>query len=310
MAKIDPLLPLSSLENQTSAIQTINDNAVKIESALENTLSLDGSSPNSMQADLDMNSKRVLNLPAPKSPTEPARLTDLQDAQILTGETVIPSQVGQAGKLLATDGTNLGWEDGLSLPGLGDMKSTENLADLSNPSTARTNLGLRSAAVEDVGVSGSKVPLLNAPNIWSGAQQVTGTTTVTGVVTFDTTGDIVLNSTTATLSANSVGYRGSPPDIQNATYSFVTADSGRTKVHTSATAHTYTIPSDILPEGHFLVVLNTGTGGTTIARGSGVTLAKLGAGGNANLTISQWGQAVLYQYSTNNWILVGGTNVT
>lgn len=64
MAKLT-LSDLSSLENQSSAIATINANNTLIENALELTLSRDGTAPNIMVADLDMNSNQILNLPTP-----------------------------------------------------------------------------------------------------------------------------------------------------------------------------------------------------------------------------------------------------
>lgn len=77
MAKLT-LDTLSSLANQSSAIAIINDNSVAIEAALENTLSLDGTSPNSMNANFDMNNYRILNLPLPLADQEPLRLVDAQ----------------------------------------------------------------------------------------------------------------------------------------------------------------------------------------------------------------------------------------
>lgn len=68
---------LSSLTaNEQSSVSTINTNSARIETALENTLSRDGTSPNSMAADLDMNSHRISNLPEPIGDTEPVRLMD------------------------------------------------------------------------------------------------------------------------------------------------------------------------------------------------------------------------------------------
>lgn len=78
MAKLT-LADLASLQNETSAMATINANNALIETALENTLSRDGTAPNQMEASLDMNSQRILNLPTPLLPTEPARLIDLTD---------------------------------------------------------------------------------------------------------------------------------------------------------------------------------------------------------------------------------------
>lgn len=78
MAKLT-LSDLSNLQNESTAVATINNNNTAIETALENTLSRDGTSPNTMGADLDMNSNNILNLPYPASSTEPVRLGDLDD---------------------------------------------------------------------------------------------------------------------------------------------------------------------------------------------------------------------------------------
>lgn len=69
---------LSSLSNQSSAISTMNENSERIEAAIENTLSRDGTAPNQMNANLDMNSNRIINLPAPVSDFEPLRLADAE----------------------------------------------------------------------------------------------------------------------------------------------------------------------------------------------------------------------------------------
>lgn len=59
-------LSLSDLVNitgqETSAITTINNNFAAIETAIENTLSRDGTSPNTMSADIDMNTNDILNV--------------------------------------------------------------------------------------------------------------------------------------------------------------------------------------------------------------------------------------------------------
>jgi hypothetical protein len=78
MAKLT-LSDLASLSNTQTAITTINNNSQATEDALENTLSRDGTSPNTMEADLDMNSNRILNLPEAVDDTEPVRLGDIED---------------------------------------------------------------------------------------------------------------------------------------------------------------------------------------------------------------------------------------
>lgn len=73
MAKVT-LDDLTSLSNETSVVNTVNENNNLVEAAIENTLSRDGTSPNQMEANLDMNSNRILNLPYAASNTEPVTL--------------------------------------------------------------------------------------------------------------------------------------------------------------------------------------------------------------------------------------------
>lgn len=70
---------LVTLTNETSTVNTINNNFAAVETALENTLSRDGTSPNTMGVDLDLNQHRILNLPTPTAPTDVVRLQDLQE---------------------------------------------------------------------------------------------------------------------------------------------------------------------------------------------------------------------------------------
>jgi hypothetical protein len=62
-----------------SAITTYNNNLALIEAALENTLSRDGTSPNTMTDNLDMNSNRILNLIEATQDTEPVRLAEFNE---------------------------------------------------------------------------------------------------------------------------------------------------------------------------------------------------------------------------------------
>lgn len=67
MTKVDILRLDSVTNNDTTATSTINTNFQAIQEAMENTLSRDGSIPNFMDADLDMNSHRIINAGAPEN---------------------------------------------------------------------------------------------------------------------------------------------------------------------------------------------------------------------------------------------------
>lgn len=56
-------LDLNDVANIFTAATTLNGNNTKIEVAMENTLSRDGTSPNEMNSSIDMNDHRVYNLP-------------------------------------------------------------------------------------------------------------------------------------------------------------------------------------------------------------------------------------------------------
>jgi hypothetical protein len=58
-------LTLSTIGSRYGSIDALNANFDAIEAALENTLSLDGTAPNDMEVDLDMNSHKIINLANP-----------------------------------------------------------------------------------------------------------------------------------------------------------------------------------------------------------------------------------------------------
>ncbi len=84
MSKIVPLNDVV-FTNVTQAATDTATNNTRIENALQNTVSRDGSSPNQMEADFDMNSNHILNLPCPETSLEPIRRIDFENGFI--GET-------------------------------------------------------------------------------------------------------------------------------------------------------------------------------------------------------------------------------
>lgn len=67
-------LALATITSGYASVDRLNSNFDAIEVALENTLSRDGTSPNAMEANLDMDSNRILNLPDPENDSEPVTL--------------------------------------------------------------------------------------------------------------------------------------------------------------------------------------------------------------------------------------------
>lgn len=103
-----------TFQNDTTAATLVNANSGIIETAFDNTLSRNGTSPNTMGANLDMNSFRVVNLPAPIGQSEPLRLAD---AITLNGNGTVQSVPagGTTGQVLSkTSNTDyaIGWANG------------------------------------------------------------------------------------------------------------------------------------------------------------------------------------------------------
>lgn len=98
------LANVGNLIDTTTAQTTINNNNAAIVTAFDSALDTSG---DQMEGNLDMNSNRILNLPAPISNLEPARLVDLE---VLTGSgtiTVNPTPTGgTVGQVLAKNSSS------------------------------------------------------------------------------------------------------------------------------------------------------------------------------------------------------------
>tara|TARA_R110000782_G_scaffold84616_2_gene165006 strand:- start:353 stop:2584 length:2232 start_codon:yes stop_codon:yes gene_type:complete len=119
----------------------VNAELEKVQQAIADKVDRDPSvgQPNELKANLDANSKRIINLGTPSSPNDAVRLKDLQ---AVTGESAIPLQEGNTGKFLSTNGTTASWNtvDANSL-GLGSVNNTTDLAKpVSNAQQTALNL--------------------------------------------------------------------------------------------------------------------------------------------------------------------------
>lgn len=84
---------LANLQNQTTAVNTVNNNNTAITTGFNSTLNTSG---DKMNGNIDMNSNRVLNLGAPASLNEPARLQDIVNLTTSGSISLNPLPVGGA----------------------------------------------------------------------------------------------------------------------------------------------------------------------------------------------------------------------
>src|SRR5216684_4614416 len=101
MSKIT-LSNIADLTQSTTAQTTINSNSSTVQTAFDNTLSRDGTSPNTMGFALDMNSNQIYNLPVPSTTSSPARLID-----VVSNPTITIPGTGTSGHVVPfLDGNN------------------------------------------------------------------------------------------------------------------------------------------------------------------------------------------------------------
>ncbi len=264
MAKVT-LTDLSSLTNEESALAAYNANNAAIESWSDTVLSTNGATPNTMAANLDMNSFRILNLAAPVDDNDPVRLVDvidgIQGEQGETGTPGGPLADGDYGDVVVS-ATGTTWTiDSTLLPAFG-----RTLIANASAADARSDLGLAGAALLAVGTTAGTVAAGDDARFYKWT-----------VTAKDATGDFVLN--------------------ENYLYHTDAAAHTWTIQPVATIAHPvgYQIVIDNGPTG----------GALTITRGAGVSLYVNGGTSSAGATVAAGGQATLRQSATNVWKIVG-----
>lgn len=302
MSKIT-LTSLENLQSETTAVQGINENFAAIETAFDLVLSRNGATPNEMTAPLDMNSQRIINLAAPVNNTDAVRLMDITDLQGPQGEQGPQGIPGPAGN------------------GSGDMLRANNLSDVTNATTARTNLGAQASSTNLTSLAGltgavdkvamftgvGVLALFDAPSFGRSilaATTAAASRTLLGLTAIATA---VFGSTAGTVvEGNDSRFSQLAVATKDTTSGFTTGELAKFVRHTSGSTHTWTIPSGYGSVGSVLSLRNAvGGGAVTVAPAGGVTLYKAGGTFSGSVTIANGGLASLIQEATNVWVISG-----
>jgi hypothetical protein len=151
----------------------INDNFQLIETALQDALSRSGDSPNTMSADIDLNSNDLINVGtvnaaelkvAGVTVTDATYVPDWKGPWVTSTAYVINDLISEAGSTyicleahtsgtFSTDLTANKWElfaqQGSAGDGTGDMLAANNLSDVANAATSLSNIGGIGSLVAD-----------------------------------------------------------------------------------------------------------------------------------------------------------------
>ena len=137
MAKIT-FNTFASLANETSFIAQLNENFSDLVAQIDLLLSRDGEAPNTMIANLDMNSQRIINTLDGVDPQDTVSFSQLSavvagglpvqtgnaglflttNGSVTSWASTLPDQTGNAGFFLTTDGSTPSWAVGSFLPAL------------------------------------------------------------------------------------------------------------------------------------------------------------------------------------------------
>lgn len=196
------LTDVGSTLTNTAATQ-INSNNDAIVAAVENTLSRDGSTPNQMGADIDMNGNDLLNV----NQIDAERI-------ILDGAVLQTLTIADA------------------------LKSSNNLSDLGSVVAARSNLGLGTAAVVNTGASGHTLPFLDVANTFSLGQTIAASDPT---LTFNdvSTGATTILSANSGVGSFNLNVDSGNFDIS---HTFVLQLAGSTKITVAESAITFATP--------------------------------------------------------------------
>ena len=187
----------------------LNANFEALNTAFDNTISRDGSTPNTMDSTLDLNDNEIINAVGKfnklylnntlvsnlstaftfRNAWSVSTSYNLYDVVAESGNSYISLVSHTSGSNFSSDLAAGKWfilaAKGASGTGTGDMLGSNNLSDLASSSAALGNLGISSTAAElnyTDGVSSNIQTQLNARNAQAASAWTTGTSTTEGII--------------------------------------------------------------------------------------------------------------------------------
>lgn len=197
------------------------------------------------------------------------------------------------------------------------LQTSNNLSDVSSPATARSNLGLGTAAQATTGTAGAVLPFANGANTWLTTQTFTvapvfsdqsGTRTALGLGGVAT---LNVGQVAGTVAAgNDSRFAGPTQNSQSAAYGLLIGDAGGQIYHPSAdtTPRTWTIPANgsvAYAIGTKIELVNDCSAGAITLAITTDTMTLFPAGTTGTRTIAACGMATLTKVTSTKWVITG-----
>jgi hypothetical protein len=240
---------------------------------------------------------------------------------------------GTTGQVLAKNSSTDYDTEWIAASGVGDLLAANNLSELTaTASTARTNLGLGTAAttaasayataaqgtLAGTAVQPARSISTTAPLTGGGDLSANRTlavsaasTSATGVVELATSAETATGTDTeraVTPAGAAATYQPLAQAINaqvGTTYTLVAGDAGRLVTLSNSSAITLTVPQDsdaTIAVGTYVDLYQLGAGQVTVAAGTGATLRVSGLTAKAR---AQYSRLVVQKVSANTWSLAG-----